>query len=147
VDASAASLQRARENLRLNSVEERRHVLERADVFEYLRAAEGSFDLLYCGAPTFSNSKSRRGTWDLQRDHEALVRLMCRRLSPRGWAVFTTGAGKFRLSPSVEEEWDAAEISGEALPHDFRRSAGSFRAFLLKRKGAPPFPDVKGAES
>jgi 23S rRNA G2069 N7-methylase RlmK/C1962 C5-methylase RlmI len=120
VDLSNTYLEWAGENLALNRLTGE---LVRDDVREFLisaRRAGRRWDLVVVDPPTFSNSKRMDGTWDVQRDHAALladVLAVC-----DGVVWFSTNRRRFKL------ELDA--LAGPALaisdqthatiPPDFR---------------------------
>ncbi|MEZ4484815.1 MAG: bifunctional 23S rRNA (guanine(2069)-N(7))-methyltransferase RlmK/23S rRNA (guanine(2445)-N(2))-methyltransferase RlmL [Syntrophotaleaceae bacterium] len=75
VDMSRTYLEWARRNLELNGFRvDDRHRLLQADCLAWLAQAKGSFDLIFLDPPSFSNSKSMSGTFDVQRDHVTLLR-------------------------------------------------------------------------
>ena len=117
VDLSNTYLEWAAENLALNRLTSE---LVRADVREFLVAARRAgrrWDLVVVDPPTFSNSKRMDGTWDVQRDHAALlddVLAVC-----NGAVWFSTNRRRFKL-----ELPDAAlaitDMTHATIPPDFR---------------------------
>ncbi len=116
VDLSKTYLEWAGENLALNQLTSE---LVHADVREFLvdaRRAGRRWDLAVVDPPTFSNSKRMDYTWDVQRDHAALlddVAAVARTI----W--FSTNRRRFKL------EWapPGAAITDETratIPSDFR---------------------------
>ena len=90
------------------------------------------FDLMLVDPPTFSNSKRMTGSFDVQRDHPALLRAALARLAPQGTLVFSCNRRGFRLDrdalPGVAiSDWTAA-----SLPPDFSRPRAAHRCFLLR---------------
>ena len=76
----------------------------RADVLEWVSAARGAgerYDLVFCDPPTFSNSKRMRETWDVQRDHVALIRDIAGLLAEDGLLVFSCNRRKFVLDEAT----------------------------------------------
>ncbi|MBN2203607.1 MAG: bifunctional 23S rRNA (guanine(2069)-N(7))-methyltransferase RlmK/23S rRNA (guanine(2445)-N(2))-methyltransferase RlmL, partial [Thermoleophilia bacterium] len=63
-----------------------RHRLVQADCLRWIAESGGQFDLIWLDPPTFSNSARMGGaTFDVQRDHPDLVRMVARRfLAPDG---------------------------------------------------------------
>ncbi len=84
------------------------HTLVQADCLRWVAEAGGQYDLIWLDPPTFSNSKKMgRATFDVQRDHADLIRLIARRLlAPGGILLFATNLRNFRL--------DHAELRGLA---------------------------------
>src|SRR3546814_10251164 len=78
VDLSATYLQWLSDNLRENTIDGRAiggeaHRLVQADAVAWLEADRGSYDLIFCDPPTFSNS-ARADDFDVQREHVRLLR-------------------------------------------------------------------------
>ena len=74
------------------------HTLVQADCLRWVAEAGGQFDLIWLDPPTFSNSKKMgRATFDVQRDHADLIRLIARHLPPDGILLFATNLRNFRL--------------------------------------------------
>lgn len=118
VDLSATYLEWAQANLALNGLTGPQHVFERADVLQWMRAARhrpARYDLIVLDPPTFSNSKRMHATFDVRRDHAALIADARALLAPGGVLYFSTNARRFRLDASI----DADEITD--IPPDFDR--------------------------
>ena len=60
---------------------------------------EHTFDLVILDPPSFSSSKRMEGTFDVQRDHPALLRQTLHLLAPDGELLFSTNRRGFRLAP------------------------------------------------
>jgi 23S rRNA (cytosine1962-C5)-methyltransferase len=116
VDMSRTYVEWAGENLALNKLAGE---LVQSDVREFLRdarLARRHWDLAVVDPPTFSNSKRMDYTWDIQRDHAALLDDVA---AVAGVIWFSTNRRRFTL------EWagPGAEIRDETratLPPDFR---------------------------
>ena len=83
VDLSSRYLQWARNNFLCNGFCLDNHHFMQQDCFEWLRGASDRFDLIFIDPPTFSNTKKKRLTFDIQRDHSA-TSSACRWNSFRG---------------------------------------------------------------
>src|SRR3546814_8358220 len=59
------------------------HRLVQADAVAWLEADRGSYDLIFCDPPTFSNS-ARADDFDVQREHVRLLRAAVARLAQGG---------------------------------------------------------------
>ncbi len=112
-------------NLALNGFGgDARHRLVAADVLVWLgeaAAARERFDLIVLDPPSFSNSKRMQSTFDVQRDHGALVRRTAGLLAPGGTLYFSTNRQGFRLDAALEQELAMTEITHLTVPEDFRR--------------------------
>jgi len=117
VDLSNTYLDWARENLALNRLEGE---LVHADVRLFLgeaRRAGRRWDVAIVDPPTFSNSKRMTYTWDVQRDHAALLDDVAAVTASTIW--FSTNLRRFKLAWSHPR----ATISDEThatIPTDFR---------------------------
>lgn len=122
VDLSATYLDWARRNLAMNSVTSGNHRFEKADVMRWLEQDRGSYDLIFCDPPTFSNSKSA-DDFDVQREHVRLLRLAMARLAPDGLLLFSNNYRRFRLDDEAVAAFaDACDITPSTLDEDFRRN-------------------------
>jgi 23S rRNA (guanine2445-N2)-methyltransferase / 23S rRNA (guanine2069-N7)-methyltransferase len=121
VDLSNTYLDWAGRNFRLNGLDEKRHRLERADVLAWLPTRSERYDLILVAPPTFSNSKSMRDTFDVQRDHAALLTGAAALLSPDGELWFVTHARRFKLEPALRERFSVEEWTAKTVPEDFGR--------------------------
>ena len=117
VDLSNTYLEWAAENLALNQLASE---LVRADVREFLadaRRAGRRWDLVVVDPPTFSNSRRMAYTWDVQRDHAALLDDVLAVCSGTVW--FSTNRRRFTLAvddPSLA----IADMTRATIPPDFR---------------------------
>jgi 23S rRNA G2069 N7-methylase RlmK/C1962 C5-methylase RlmI len=117
VDLSNTYLEWARENLALNKLT---GDLVHADVREYLtdaRRAGLTWDVIVVDPPTFSNSKRMDYTWDVQRDHAALLADVMAVWSRTGAVWFSTNKRRFKL-----EVEGATDLTHATIPPDFRGS-------------------------
>ncbi len=119
VDMSKTYLSWARENFELNKLPLKKAEFVHSDVFEFLKANEESFDVIFCDPPSFSNSKRMEGSFDVQRDHEGLIRLCLSKLNSGGKLYFSNNFRKFKLDPKLIEEFAPKDISLKTIPQDF----------------------------
>lgn len=122
VDLSAVYLDWARRNLELNGLAGPHHALVQADCRQWLLWARERYDLIFLDPPTFSNSKRLTGSFDVQRDHAALIQSAMRLLTPSGALIFSTNARKFRLDADALVDLPHEDWSRRTLPPDFARS-------------------------
>jgi 23S rRNA (cytosine1962-C5)-methyltransferase len=117
VDLSNTYLEWAAENLALNGLTSE---LVRADVREFLaeaRHAGRRWDLVVVDPPTFSNSKRMDGTFDIQRDHAALLDDVLAVCSGIVW--FSTNRRRFKLE-LADDALAIADMTHATIPPDFR---------------------------
>jgi 23S rRNA (guanine2445-N2)-methyltransferase / 23S rRNA (guanine2069-N7)-methyltransferase len=131
VDLSATYLEWAARNLAHNGAGRGRHELVRADALAWLAAEPGSYDLIFCDPPTFSNSK-RADDFDVQRQHVELLSLAMARLAPGGTLWFSNNFRRFRLDDGAVAAFArVAEISRATIDADFRRNPRIHRCWEL----------------
>ncbi len=137
VDLSNTYLEWAQRNLRLNGFAVgRQHRLLQADVLEWLvQQPAAGYDLIFLDPPTFSSSKRMEASFDVQRDHAALLRDTARLLAPGGTLLFSTNFRRFELDGGVLSGLGVEDISAATLPQDFRRNARIHRCFRIRRPG------------
>ena len=131
VDLSNTYLEWARANMALNGFGQGHHHFEQTDVLQWVERARGRFGLIYVDPPTFSNSKSMRQDFDVQRDHVKLLRDVARLLVPDGIIIFSNNFKRFKLDASLEEEFVAVDITKQTIPPDFSRTPRVHHAFRL----------------
>lgn len=123
VDLSNTYLDWARRNFELNGIDEARHQIVRADVFQYLQAAAQAgktFDLIVMDPPSFSNSKKMLDILDIQRDHQKLIDGAMALLASDGLLFFSNNLRSFALDEAVTQKYAVKEISKQSVPEDFR---------------------------
>jgi 23S rRNA (guanine2445-N2)-methyltransferase / 23S rRNA (guanine2069-N7)-methyltransferase len=133
VDLSATYLEWAAANLALNGRTGHAHRLVQADALAWLEAERGSYDLIFCDPPTFSNS-ARAEDFDVQREHVRLLQAALARLAPDGVLYFSNNYRRFRLD---EEALAGAarirDISAQTIPPDFERNPRIHRCWEMRR--------------
>ncbi len=113
------------------------HTLVQADCLRWVAEAGGQYDLIWLDPPTFSNSKRMgRATFDVQRDHADLIRLIVRRLlAPGGILLFATNLRNFRLEHTELRSLEIKDLSRATLAFDCERGANRHHVFQLERRG------------
>jgi 23S rRNA G2069 N7-methylase RlmK/C1962 C5-methylase RlmI len=130
VDLSNTYLTWAAENLAENQLDGE---LVQADVRDFLteaRRAGRRWDLVVVDPPTFSNSKRMDYTWDIQRDHAALLGDALAVCSGVVW--FSTNRRRFQLEltdPTVA----ITDMTRATIPPDFR-DAKIHHAYRIARR-------------
>ena len=124
VDLSNTYLDWAAHNFEANNMTKSDHRLVRDDVMDYLHTSlesEQRFDLVVVDPPTFSNSKRMQGTFDVGRDHVALLEAVQRVLTPGGVVYFSTNARRFDWQGDSLDWAGCKEITDQTIPEDFRQ--------------------------
>ena len=138
VDMSRTYLTWAQRNMALNGLEGRQHRFVRADCLEWLEREAGTkarYDLIFLDPPTFSSSKRMSGTFDVQRDHVALIRTAARLLSPHGVLIFSNNFRRFKMDREALEGLSVEEITRATLPRDFARNPRIHNCWRITRAG------------
>jgi len=125
VDMSKTYQDWSRRNLVHNRLADgARHSFVQSDVQAFLQRMRGSgarFDLIVLDPPSFSNSKRMRTSFDVQRDHPALLRTTLELLAPGGMLYFSNNRQGFRMDPVAGELAEVCEITDQTIPPDCRR--------------------------
>lgn len=138
VDMSKTYLHWARENLRLNHLDDQHHRLVHQDCLQWLEGKPGQgerdFDLIFMDPPTFSNSARMEGVLDVQRDHPLLIRQAMARLAPGGVLVFSNNFRRFRLDASISEEFEVRDVTRQTIDKDFARNPRIHQCWEIRAK-------------
>jgi 23S rRNA (guanine2445-N2)-methyltransferase / 23S rRNA (guanine2069-N7)-methyltransferase len=132
VDLSNTYINWATQNFQLNRILPQKHKFIQSDVFEWLKSAQETFDVIYMDTPSFSNSKRMKGTLDIQRDHVFMIRMALKRLHPEGKLYFSTHLRSFKLDESINEFAKVQNISRRTLDEDFKRDPKIHQCFIIE---------------
>jgi 23S rRNA (guanine2445-N2)-methyltransferase / 23S rRNA (guanine2069-N7)-methyltransferase len=125
VDMSRTYLDWARKNLALNGYSDAHHHYIQADCLEWLKqAARGKkrYGLIFLDPPSFSNSARMDASFDVQRDHVALLNDAARLLAPHGVLIFSNNLRGFKMDRTALPHLTIADISRATIPEDFSRN-------------------------
>lgn len=125
VDMSNTYLDWAKRNFDLNGIRGD-HKLLRANCLKWLaeQAAlkqKPQFDLIFLDPPTFSNSKKMDEAFDVQTDHQQLIRNASALLAAGGVLYFSTNFRRFKLDREALADLAIEDISASTIPEDFAR--------------------------
>lgn len=134
VDTSSAYLKTGQRNFERNGFSSSAAAWIKSDVMTFLRKNRDRFDLIYADPPTFSNSKSLKEDFDLQRDQYELIRLCMERLTSGGTLYFSNHFRKFVLDESVQRLFSPEEITEATVDPDFRRNPKIHRCWRFIKK-------------
>ncbi|WP_228287931.1 bifunctional 23S rRNA (guanine(2069)-N(7))-methyltransferase RlmK/23S rRNA (guanine(2445)-N(2))-methyltransferase RlmL [Thiothrix subterranea] len=137
VDMSATYLEWAKDNFELNGLQHdpyRRYRFIQANVLDWLYDCDEYYDLIFLDPPTFSNSKRMQDTFDVQRDHIALINDAMRVLSPDGTLIFSNNFRKFKLDAEVDNQYAVQDYRKQSLPLDFERDPKIHGCWLIRHK-------------
>ncbi len=137
VDLSNNYLQWGKQNFALNGLMlDERYEFVAFDVFEWIKNNTEQFDVIFIDPPTFSNSKKFKGTFDVQRDHVALLNRAMNRLTANGVLYFSNNFTRFELDESIKARYDVKEITHKTIGFDFDIKKPIHQSFEIRHKNA-----------
>lgn len=89
--------------------------------------------MIFLDPPTFSASKKMKETFDVQRDHVALLRATASLLEPDGVLVFSNNFRRFRMDSAALPGLTIEDITARTIPEDFKRTPAAHHAFRITR--------------
>ncbi|MEZ9140503.1 MULTISPECIES: bifunctional 23S rRNA (guanine(2069)-N(7))-methyltransferase RlmK/23S rRNA (guanine(2445)-N(2))-methyltransferase RlmL [unclassified Shewanella] len=139
VDMSNTYLAWAKENFELNNLNVRQYKFEQANCIQWIKDCEEQFDLIFIDPPTFSNSKRMEDSWDVQRDHAALLVDLIKLLSPTGEIIFSNNKRKFKMDINLlgQYKMDVKNIDNQTLPMDYKRNPHIHNTWLITHAKSP----------
>lgn len=145
VDMSQTYLKWSQENFQLNKLQGNDYKFERANCVEWLdemaerqqfrsdaSVNDDTFDIIFVDPPSFSNSKRMEGVFDVQRDHNAVIRNAMKLLRQDGVMIFSTNLRRFSLDPSLTEDFKVLDKTKFSLDKDFERNQKIHQCWFLK---------------
>ncbi|MBN3080078.1 bifunctional 23S rRNA (guanine(2069)-N(7))-methyltransferase RlmK/23S rRNA (guanine(2445)-N(2))-methyltransferase RlmL [Pectobacterium jejuense] len=137
VDMSRTYLEWAEKNLRVNGLTGRQHRLIQADCLSWLHNCNEQFDVIFIDPPTFSNSKRMEESFDVQRDHLALMKDLKRLLRRGGTIMFSNNKRGFQMDTAglTALGLNAKEITAQTQSQDFARNRQIHNCWLLTHAG------------
>lgn len=137
VDMSRTYLEWAQKNIALNGFDPEQEELIQADCLNWIDGAQseyvGAFDLIFLDPPTFSNSKSMEGSFDIQRDHVALLGKVINLLAAGGTLIFSNNLRNFKLDAEALPELQIENLGNRTIPFDFERNPRIHNCWLIRR--------------
>lgn len=134
VDMSYTYLDWAQRNFELNGMRGENHELVQADVLVWLKQNHARrYGLIFLDPPTFSRSKRMDDTFDVQRDHVALISDTAALLEPDGILVFSTNLRRFKIDQEALSPLTVEDITRKTIPQDFERDPKVHQCFRIRR--------------
>lgn len=136
VDLSQNYLDWGKQNFALNGLDVMgsKFSFETADIFEWIKSNTEQFDVIFIDPPTFSNSKKFQGTFDVQRDHAALLNRAMNRLSAGGVLYFSNNFTRFELDENLRERYDVTDITAQTIGFDFNPKKPIHQSFEIRHR-------------
>ena len=124
VDMSKTYLMWAERNMRLNGFTGEAHEFVQANCLEWIRhnPYRREYDLIFLDPPSFSSSKRMEGTFDVQRDHVALITDTMKLLAEHGTLVFSNNLRSFKMDREALADFVIEDITRQTIPKDFERN-------------------------
>jgi 23S rRNA (guanine2445-N2)-methyltransferase / 23S rRNA (guanine2069-N7)-methyltransferase len=136
VDLSNTYLSWLRKNLAHNGLGETENIRVKADCVQWLSEAGCHYDLILLDPPSFSNSKSMEDSFDIQRDHAALLSSAMDTLRADGVLYFSNNRRGFKLEEDVVEHYQCEDISRNTLDPDFERNPNIHSCWRITHRGS-----------
>lgn len=122
VDLSKTYINWAKRNMQYNK-------LYNPDVHEFIeddvlqviqQLPKNTFDIIVCDPPTFSNSKSMKADFDVQRDHVLLLKKLLYSCTDDGKIFFSNNYKDFQLDSNAIPALTVKDITKQTVPFDFQ---------------------------
>lgn len=139
VDMSRTYVEWAQRNLALNEFSGPQYEFIQADCIAWLAAARkdpwrrSRYGLIFIDPPTFSRSKRMEGTFDIQRDHVAMLHAASELLTQGGQIIFSTNLRSFKLDVQELAPLRVEDVTARTIPRDFARNPRIHQCFLITR--------------
>lgn len=132
VDLSANYLLWGQKNFALNGLASVHYHFIQSDSFEWLKNHSERFDLIFIDPPTFSNSKKFFGTFEVQRDHAALINRAMNRLNTDGVLYFSNNFSRFVMSEEILARYEVVHMTEQTTGFDFKKALHT--SFAIRHK-------------
>ncbi len=135
VDMSNTYLNWAQDNFALNNLNGHKYQFIQADCLQWLKANKQTFDVVFIDPPTFSNSKRMGESFDVQRDHVALLNDAINSLAPDGEIIFTNNKRNFKIDVEALTAIGlvAKSMTEQTRDKDFLRNKHIHNSWSIKR--------------
>jgi len=138
VDMSKTYLEWAQRNMALNGFSAEAHQFVQTDCLEWLKQGgvykRAKYDLIFLDPPTFSSSNRMSNTFDVQRDHKAMIEAAMALLDTGGTLVFSNNFRRFKLDPELGQRFAVEDITPRTLPRDFARNPKIHHCWLIRHR-------------
>jgi len=134
IDLSRTYLDWAGKNMEINGFKGRSHIYMHEDVLQWLKGEKPRYGLIFLDPPTFSNSKSMRGTFEIQRDHVWLIKTATKLLQPGGILLFSNNFRRFKMDREALKELEIQDITRTTIPPDFERNPRIHNCWRITHK-------------
>ena len=138
VDLSQNYLDWGKQNFVLNGLDisHNKYKFVAADIFEWIKDNTEQYDIIFIDPPTFSNSKKFQGTFDVQRDHAALINRAMNRLTTDGVLYFSNNFTRFALDEPLTDRYDISDITHQTIGFDFNVKKPIHKSFEIRHRNS-----------
>lgn len=133
IDLSQKYLDWGMANYKVNELDPNNHFFIPADILEFIKTHNQSYDVILLDPPTFSNSKKMEQDWDVQKDHGWMIRKVAKCLRPGGFIIFSNNKRDFKINLEELEDFEVDDLKGSTIPDDFRDKK-IHQSFMIIRK-------------
>ncbi len=137
VDIADRHLTRAKANLAVNGFGGPLHTFRALDCMQWLESGRTRYGVIYMDPPASFTVKQKNLRFDLQQEHERLLRLAMDRLSRDGVLLFACNSKKFQFSPELADDFRFEEITREIICEDFKHSRNVHRCWRVTHRIQP----------
>jgi len=136
VDMSKTYLEWAQDNFDLNKLSGHKYQFIQADCLDWLKKNTTQYDVVFIDPPTFSNSKRMEDTFDVQRDHVALITSALPSIAEHGELIFTNNKRNFKMDFEAMEALglQVKELTSITKDKDFARNKHIHNSWQITRK-------------
>jgi 23S rRNA (guanine2445-N2)-methyltransferase / 23S rRNA (guanine2069-N7)-methyltransferase len=136
VDMSNTYLNWAQDNFDLNKLNGHKYQFIQADCLDWLKKNTTTFDIVFIDPPTFSNSKRMEDSFDVERDHVALITDALKSLAEGGEIFFTNNKRNFKMDFDAMAVLglEAQAMSDVTRDKDFSRNKHIHNSWSITRK-------------
>jgi 23S rRNA (guanine2445-N2)-methyltransferase / 23S rRNA (guanine2069-N7)-methyltransferase len=106
----------------------------KSDCMDFLEKNKELYDIIFIDPPTFSNSKSREGIFDVQADHLSLITLAAEKLKEDGIIIFSSNFKKFKLDDNINKLFFTSNITEQTVSPDFERHGYLRHCWIIKKQ-------------
>ena len=134
IDLSSTYIDWARNNFAINHIDAKRHRLVKADCLQWLAGNTDRFDVIVLDPPTFSNSKSMRETFDVERDHPQLIDTSMQTLNDNGLLIFSSNRRTLTLQDTLPGKYQVKDMTAWSLDRDYTRKHPPHRCWFIRHR-------------
>lgn len=140
VDMSHTYLKWAQENFAVNGLlPNDKYQFVRANCVDLLQQPykydlKRSFDFIFLDPPSFSNSKKMQSAFDIQRDHEQLIRNAMKLLNKDGILLFSNNKKGFKIDTQLEDHFSIRDITSQTISDDYKRRPKIHQCWIIEWK-------------